>query len=116
MNYKSPLSDQDLSQLLRCWHMDTPLPPRFQEDVWRKIEQQSMPPLGLWGRYREQFACLAATVLRQPAGATAYLLILLLIGAGMGYWSSVRFVDQKEAAWRSAYLLAVNPYPASPQQ
>ncbi len=116
MNSEHSVNDEDLSRLLQSWRVDTPLPPRFKEGVWRRIERENAPSPSLWQQCWEVFVGRAAGVLRQPVGAATYLLALLIAGAGMGYWSSARFANHTEETWRSAYVQAVNPYSTPPER
>ncbi|MBL9207375.1 MAG: hypothetical protein JNN01_20005 [Opitutaceae bacterium] len=110
MSTKTPNQDRDpLEELLKSWKVEATLPPRFQEDVWRRIdraEQRSASSISKW------FIGLAAhwaSLLRKPIGAAAYLSTLLIVGSLTGVWRSDRKVDQTEIAWRAAYLQAVVP-------
>jgi hypothetical protein len=76
-------SDQALRQVLHEWKVASPLPPRFQEQVWRRIEradsQVQVPAwLLLWRRL--------AAALARPTPALSYVTVLLLAGLLAGYW------------------------------
>ena len=114
MKTNQPNDDAPLDALLQEWKPQSSLPPRFQEHVWRRIEHAeavsapSVPPA-------MAFANWIATMLPRPALATAYVAVLLAIGAGVG-WSQAR---QETALVTSnlgaRYVQAVDPYQAAPQ-
>ena len=75
-NIKS--NDARLSALLRAARPAPALPPRFQEDVWRRIEAAPVTvPAAHW------LETLAAWILR-PRHAVATAALLLLAGAMLG--------------------------------
>lgn len=110
MSTKTPNQDRDpLDELLKSWKVEAALPPRFQEEVWRRIaraEQRSASPISGW---LSGLAGLLASHLRRPIGTAVYLSTLLIVGSLAGIWRSDRKVDQTEIAWRTAYLQAVAP-------
>lgn len=101
--------DLPLRATLREWTVTEPLPPRFRDDVWRRIEQAEARPaevvslgdlLGAW----------VNSLLPRPALALAGAIVLLVVG-GAGGWAqarheSARMQDRMEAT----YLRAVDPY------
>jgi len=107
--HQTAKDDARTHDLLHSWRIDASLPPGFEQQVWRRISlADSRQGTGV----REWLAGLSAvitSVLQRPLGAAAYLSILLVAGAMLGYWSSEHRVQQTEAAWRSAYVQAVMP-------
>jgi hypothetical protein len=69
--------DDALSQVLREARPAPGLPPRFQENVWRRIEQAESPATAGW------IEALAALVLK-PRFAVAAVCTLVLAGALLG--------------------------------
>lgn len=110
MSTETSDNDSDsLNELLKSWKVEASLPPRFQEQVWRRIaraEEKSAWPVSAW---LLRLAALGADLLRKPIGATAYVSMLLAVGVLAGVWRSDRYADRTEAAWRTAYLQAVTP-------
>ncbi len=95
--------DVKLSALLRASRAAPALPPRFQENVWRRIEDAGAPVPSTSGL--SWLEALAALVLR-PRFALATATVLVVAGALLG----VREGDL--AAYRTAqaqYLAAVAP-------
>jgi len=95
----------DVTRLLREARAVPSLPPRFQENVWRRIEYVEAPaaPLerGNW------FDALASWILR-PRLAFVAVAILVLTGVGLG-WSKGEQLARQDAQAR--YLAAVAPNP-----
>ena len=72
------LADGKLHSLLRESRPASTLPPRFQENVWRRIEQGEVP-----GRSSSWIEALAGLLLK-PRFAVATVGVLLLIGTLLG--------------------------------
>ena len=107
--------DASLREVLKEWKAQPPLPPRFQEQVWRRIERaETAPPLATSVSLAEVFAKWIATLLPRTALATAYVTVLLAIGASAG-WSQARHETARVTSGLSArYVQAVDPYQANP--
>ena len=102
-------NDKQLSQVLREWKVQDSLPPRFQEQVWKRIDQAETrkPQSGL--------AALANWIdaaFRRPALAIVYVAVLLFVGLGAGYWQAQDKTAQSQAEWRARYVQSVDPYQA----
>jgi hypothetical protein len=96
-------NDAALSTLLREARSTPALPPRFQENVWKRIERadksESATARAGW------LDALATWILRpQPAFALATVLVLMGIGLG---WNSGERLARSEAQAR--YVAAVAP-------
>jgi hypothetical protein len=101
---KEPLPSADeakLSQLLHTARPAPELPPRFQENVWRRIERA--PELGQnRGQWLDR---LAAWILR-PQLALAAAALLVVAGAGLGW---ARGAQQARSEAQARYVAAVAP-------
>ena len=107
-------NDASLRALLKEWNPEASLPSRFQEQVWRRIERAETAPIPTV-TFAQLFANWLATRLPRPALATAYLGVLLIIGASAG-WSQARQETARVTGELSArYAQAVDPYQTSPQ-
>jgi hypothetical protein len=102
---------EPLRKTLREWRVTEALPPRFQEGVWRKIQQaesSAMPATTttLW------LLCKAwlATALPRPAVAAAYLSVLLLAGTAAGYWRAQQTTSHLDDELGMRYVQSVDPY------
>jgi hypothetical protein len=92
--------DTKFSEVLHSARPSPSLPPRFQEDVWRRIEDAEAPvKSGSW------LDALTALVLR-PRFAYATVATLVLAGALLGTYQGAQSARQTE---QSRYLAAVAP-------
>ncbi len=95
--------DARLSGLLREARVTTPLPPRFQQNVWRRIEDAEAPAQSVsW------LDALAALILR-PRFALAFATALVLVGVFMGA-AEGRQVARHDAQMN--YIASVAPHSA----
>lgn len=106
---QEPENDERLHAVLREWKPDVSLPPRFQEQVWRRIsraEAQPAPSLG------QIFARWMESTFTRPALAASYVTLLLLIGLTTGYVRAQDKSAQAQSQWRAMYVQSVDPYQA----
>lgn len=105
--------DPPLRAALREWTVTEPLPPRFQEEVWRRIERAEPRPtvaVSPWVLLTEWLDAM----LPRPALALASALILLVIG-GAGGWAQARHeAAQVNDRLEATYLRTVDPYQPTP--
>lgn len=106
-------NDPALRAVLREWKPAGSLPPRFQEQVWQRIERaetKACLPALAWDRLLDWIA----TMLPRPALAVAYVTVLLAIGASVG-WNQARQETTRVTSELSArYAQAVDPYQLTP--
>jgi hypothetical protein len=103
MNDSRPSSEEaKLQELLRSARPTAELPPRFQENVWRRIEHAAPSHTRTSAGWLD---ALAAWVLR-PQLAFAVAAVIVLAGAGLG-WNSGERLAHNEAQAR--YVSAVAP-------
>lgn len=104
MSTMSEPDDERLSKLLHKVRLAPPLPPRFQESVWRRIEKSESPanlppsPLAWLERW--------VTRLLLPRVAMAGLTCLLVVGGLTGVATSANSAKQRA---QERYLAAVAP-------
>ena len=100
---------------MREWKVTAPLPPRFQEDVWHRIEQgecsAAETTTTLWSVFK---ARLAAAIPR-PAVAVAYLTVLLVAGVAGGYWKAQSHTAHLDDELGTRYVQSVDPYQKPPR-
>jgi hypothetical protein len=99
-------NDPALSKLLREWKSDTPLPPRFPEQVWQRIaleETAAANPLALFWKWLIQSAA-------RPSFAVSYATILLLLGLATGLWQAHASSDRAAETLSARYVQMVDPY------
>jgi hypothetical protein len=97
-------NDAKLGALLRASRVAPPLPPRFQESVWRRIENG---PAGASAESSTWLEVVVAWALR-PRLAYAAVAALMLAGALLGVRDGTRLARQDAQAH---YLAAVAPNP-----
>ena len=91
--------------MLRRWKVDTALPPRFQDAVWKQIERSENQE-SLWTLALRRIA----EALARPSLATGYVAFLLLMGAGAGYWQARSANAQADESLSARYVRMVDPY------
>ncbi|MGA3142045.1 MAG: hypothetical protein ABSF10_03250 [Verrucomicrobiota bacterium] len=96
-------SDTKLGALLRESRISPALPPRFQEGVWRRIEEAAAPVKATGGI--AWLDALAALVLR-PRFALATATVLIVAGALLGVREGSQMAKQDAQA---RYLAVVAP-------
>lgn len=100
MKDKMNTNDPGLSELLRESRPSPALPPRFRQNVWRRIEDAGAPAeTGSW------LDVLAALILK-PRLAFASLTVLILAGGLLGLHAGNQTVHRTAEA---RYLAAVAP-------
>lgn len=114
MNTNDPKEDKLLDAMLQQWQAKSPLSPRFREHVWQRIERAEIAPAPAIS-LAALFANWIGTLLPRPALATAYVTVLLVIGASVG-WSQARQETARVTGELSArYAQTVDPYQGVPQ-
>jgi hypothetical protein len=96
-------NDAKLGTLLRASRVGPTLPPRFQEGVWRRIEEAEAPVQSAGGI--TWLDALAALVLR-PRFALATATVLIVAGALLGVREGSQIAKQDAQA---RYLATVAP-------
>jgi len=100
-------ANQDkLDRVLREWRVEAPLPPRFQEQVWQRIERAEVRAVSLAEALR---AWLAAAFAR-PAFAVAYVSVLAVAGLALGFFQASQKSAQLERQLEARYVQALDPY------
>lgn len=108
---RSENDPEPVRNVLREWSVTSSLPPRFAENVWRRIEDAehaSAPPSHPTLRMLLQ-RWLTVTLPR-PAFAVAYASVLLIAGLGAGYWHARVDAENWDQALATRYVQAVDPF------
>ena len=98
--------DGRLSQLLHEWKVGSPLPPRFNERVWHRLERKEVPAvdplllLRIW----------IAQAFARPRFAFSYAAALLLAGLLAGFWQAQVTSRRASEALSARYVQMVDPY------
>lgn len=109
---QKPEKDAPLNRVLREWTVETPLPPRFQEQVWQRIAHAEVEPIpSIWGVLWR----LIQTSLPRPQVAFAYLTVLLVLGVAAGAWAAQAKNSQLDADLGLRYVQSIDPYLAGVQ-
>ena len=97
-----------LDEKLKTWEVVSPLPPRFQQNVWNQIIAHEKPKAlpSFWHRVE---SWLAPAFLRPPV-ASAYLAALLAVGIATGYRQARDKTSQWESQLATRYVQSVDPY------
>lgn len=103
MTDKSEPSDVSLRARLRAARPDPPLPPRFREGVWRRIDDASTTRGA--GSVAERLDRVVASLLR-PRLALIGVAVMLLLGTTIGVRQGTAVAEELA---RQRYLTAVNP-------
>jgi hypothetical protein len=99
--------DGRLSALLRTWQPGATLPPRFREQVWRRITHEGAPTgPPQWTNFWESLEA----AFRRPALAVAYVAVLLVVGLSAGLAEARVKSSQVDQALETRYLQTVDPY------
>ncbi len=99
--------DEALHRLLNEWRTDAPLPQRFQEAVWRRIERAQAPAAPwVW----DVIADWIGTVLPRPALAASYVAILLTIGMTAGWTQARQEIARVKGELGERYIRVLDPY------
>jgi hypothetical protein len=105
------LTDKDarLRGLLKECEVVAKLPPRFQEQVWRRIARREQQP-SVWSTLRTSLMHWINTVLPRPALAVSYVAILLVIGASVGWAQAQQNKTRISDEMSLRYVHSVDPY------
>lgn len=95
-----------LDELLRADRRQADLPPRFQAEVWQRIADRETAsfwtPARLW---IEEWAAL----LTRPRYATALIVAVMALGAGLAGVQSYA-VEHESGAMQARYVSSIDPY------
>jgi hypothetical protein len=99
--------DEPLRSLLQQSRADKPLPPRFREQVWRRIEKDNC-------QLRDSLALAVSAwlvqVFSQRAVATAYLTVLIATGITAGYLQVQQRQERVDNELGARYVQSIDPY------
>ncbi len=98
-----------LGRVLQQWKVDAALPPRFQDDVWRRIKLGEARGVFSWWR---DWVQLLEAAFRRPALAISYVAVLVLAGLSIGFAQARLASAHTDAALGARYVQSVDPYQA----
>jgi len=103
--------DPKLGRLFHEWKVETTLPPRFDEQVWRRIaagEKSAASPLITFKNSMTQ-------LLLRPSFAFSYLGILLIAGLVSGFWQARATSHRTSETLSARYVQMIDPYQMPPR-
>jgi hypothetical protein len=96
--------DRQLKRLLHEWRVASSLPPRFNEQVWHRIQRPTAAsPLA-------NLRSWMAVAFARPTFAFSYAAILLLAGLLAGFWQGHAASERTVETLSARYVQAVDPY------
>lgn len=100
-------ADEPLQKVLSAWRVTAPVPPRFAEAVWRRIESaETEAAVTPW----TVLVNWMVRAMSRPSLAKAYVAVLLLMGVAGGYWHVREATSSLDKTLASRYVQAVDPY------
>lgn len=101
-----------LGKVLKEWRANAPLPPRFQEAVWQRIEcaerLTALSASSVWAVIAHRIG----TLLSRPALGTAYVTILLAVGITAGWAQAREETVRVKQALGERYVRVLDPFQA----
>ena len=98
-----------VERALRDWKIKEPLPPRFHDQVWRRIERtEAEAAEGFW----VQLTRWVNRTFAKPSLAVSYITLLLLAGLLAGYWQARVEKTRTVESLSSRYVQMIDPYQA----
>ena len=96
-----------LDSALREWKVHEPLPPRFSERVWRRLDrEQAQVAFPAWSR----FSTWLAGVMSRPALALGCVAVFLVLGLSAGYWRAQEQNARASQELGARYVRMMDPY------
>ena len=96
-----------LDRLLRGWAVNEPLPPRFQDRVWQRIEaSEARAATGGRSFWPDWLTVLFA----RPALTMVCAGVLLVVGVSAGVWRAERDSARWDNQLAQRYVASVDPY------
>lgn len=102
--------DEGLRNLLKEWRMDAPLPSRFQEGVWRRIERAEQVSAPAQHSTWSSITHWISTILPRPALAASYVALLLTIGATAGWARAQQVTARVNSELGERYVRVLDPF------
>src|ERR1700720_3482630 len=107
MNTEPEKNQDALGKCLRGWRVDAPLPARFQEQVWRRIEhEEPARQASAWLIFQQ----LIESMFVHRRLALSYLTVALVVGSAAGYWHGKEEAAGQESSLGQQYIQSVDPY------
>jgi hypothetical protein len=105
--HETPDQNRLLQHALQQWTVDASLPPRFRENVWKRVSRaDGAPSAGFWAT----LARLLAVVLPRPRVAFSYLALLLAVGVAGGALAAQIKTRRLQSELGLRYMQSIDPY------
>ncbi len=101
-----------MNSLLQTWRVEIPLPPGFQQNVWRRIAREESPESRVKWTFWQAVSDWVQSAFSHPAMAVSYVAVLLFAGLTTGYFQAQGASARAESTWRALYVQSVDPYQA----
>src|SRR5206468_7552085 len=99
--------DEALRKVLKEWRTEVALPPRFQEQVWQRIERAQSQAVS---SVLAVIAHWVGTVLPRPALAVSYVAVLLTTGVTVGWAQARQETARVKDELGQRYVRVLDPY------
>jgi hypothetical protein len=99
-------NEMRLEQVLQEWRVTSPLPPRFREQVWQRIDRTAAAKISI----SEVLQVWFATAFARPAFAFAYVSVLLALGLALGFVQANRRSAEVSQQLEARYVQSIDPY------
>ena len=105
---------EPLGAVLKEWRVESSLPPRFQERVWRRIERTGSLAAPSSLSLVKTFASWVTNHLARPGFAIVYVIVLVAVGASVGRSQARHVANELTNDLSARYVQAVDPYQSKP--
>ena len=102
--------DEGFRNLLNEWRTDAPLPPRFQETVWRRIQRTEQASVPVAHSPWSAITHWIGSMLSRPALAASYVVVLLAIGATAGWTQAQQVTERVKSELGERYVRVLDPF------
>jgi hypothetical protein len=99
-----PTREEKLKTLLKSWSPKTDLPPRFESEVWRRIEL-AQEKHASWFSFD-----WLIRITNQPRLAFALVMAAVVLGAGLAPLQALRSYRHDMATSEARYVHSVDPF------
>ncbi len=101
-------ADAALNRTLRSWKVETPFPPRFNEQVWKRVAaaEAAIAETSPWKAARLWLEQLTL----KPVFAATYAIALVVLGIAGGAWHAQLSDEQEARSMSTRYVQMVDPY------
>lgn len=102
--------DEVLGKVLKQWRADAPLPPRFQEAVWQRIECAERVAAPSASSAWVMISHWIGAMLPRPAMAASYFAVLLAVGVTAGWAQARQETERVKVELGERYIRVLAPF------